>query len=336
MGILYSEFVDPQVLTDTIGADYLNQATFINSGAITRDGLPKEGSQMEWIKQTIFSGDTAGQTVGVGTEIDLKNKVQTDYALPIVWRADGAELDDISEDIMKKSGSKEGAEADASANLGVSISEKAGQMIDDVAINILDGSTKFIQTDANNYQNDNGSQVSLKGLEQCKSTRGENGKKFEGGFMVMRGLMYHQLAALGLIAATSNTMGNMKQDELVRTGILGSMLGMNIISTDKISLDSGGVDHLISLIEAGSLKMKMGGLLNIDPVIRGTRSFTSSIKFKVSAGGIMEGLSWSAAKVNPATVTNTVLATGTNYEQAATNIKNVPMAVYRCDAPSFA
>ena len=91
----------------------------------------------------------------------------------------------------------------------------------------------------------------------------------------------------------------------------------------------------LGVIERGALVMRLSGAPSIDPVIRSTRSFKDSIKFKVSMGGIVKGLSWSASKVNPATVTNTSLATGTNYEKAATNMKNVPMCVVRFDAPTF-
>jgi hypothetical protein len=335
MSIKYADFIDPQVLTDTIGADYLNESRLINSSIVRREGAPTEGSQVEWLKQTLFSGDEEGQTVGVDTEIDLKSKSQVQYALPIVWRADGAELDDISEAIIKKSGGREGAEADASADLSNAISAKAGTMADTVGIKIIDGCAKFLVTDANNYVDNSGSQVNLLKLEETRSTRGEKGVNFEGGFMVMRGVMYHKLGALGLIAATSNTMGNMKQDELVRSGVVGTLLGMNVFPTDKIALVESDTDHYIHFIESGALRMKIGNLLDIDPVARATRAFKSSIKFKMDLGGMVDGLSWGSAKVNPATLTNTALATGTNYEQAMTNIKNVPMAVYRCDAPTF-
>jgi len=334
MSIKYSDFIDPEVLEKIIGADYQNEAKTINSGIVRREGAPNESSQVEWIKQTIFSTDDTGQTIGVDTEIDLKNKTQLSYALPIVWRADGAELDDVSEAIMAKRG-REGAEADATANLANAISAKAAQMTDTVSIKIIDGCGAFLVTDANNYVNDTGSQVSLTKLEETRSTRGEKGVNFEGGFLICRGVMYHKLAALGLIAATSNTMGNMKQDEIVNTGVVGTLLGMNVFPTDKIATVSGSTDHYIHFIERGALRMLMRESLNIDPVIRATRSFKDSIKFKVALGGMVDGLSWSATKVNPATVTNTSLATGTNYEQAATNIKNVPMAVYRCAVPTF-
>jgi hypothetical protein len=333
-GIKYSDFIDPELLERIIGADYLNQAKLINSGIIRNEGVPNESSQVEWLKQTIFSGDSDGQTVGVETEIDLKSKSQLAYALPLVWRADGAELDDISEEIMTKR-TREGAEADATANLANAISAKAAQMVDTVGVKIIDGCGQFVQTEGTNYNNANGSQVNLVDLEETRSKRGENGVNFEGGFMIMRGVMFHKLGALGLVAATSNTMGNMKQDEIVRNGIRGSLLGMNLFTTDKIALDSGGTDHLIHFIEAGALRMLMAATPNIDPVIRGTRKFSDSVKFRVKLGGMVDGLSWSAAKVNPANVTNTTLATGTNYEQAATNIKNVPMAVARFDAPTF-
>jgi hypothetical protein len=334
MSIKYSDFTDPEVLEKIIGADYQNEARLINSGIVRKEGAPSEGSQVEWLKQTLFSGDETGQTVGVDTELDLKAKSQTSYALPIVWRGDGAELDDISEAIMAKRG-REGAEADATANLATAISAKASQMIDTVSIKIIDGCAAWIVTDTNNYNNANGSQANLADLEETRAKRGEKGKNFEGGFMICRGNMYHKLASLGLVAATSNTLGNIKQDEIVRTGVVGSVLGMNLFPTDKIGIVSGDTDQYIHFIERGALRMLMADNLSIDPVIRSRRAFKDSIKFKVSLGGMVDGLSWSAAKVNPADVTNTSLATGTNYEQAATNIKNVPLAVVRFDAPTF-
>jgi hypothetical protein len=329
MAITYADIYDPEVLTRLIGADYQNEAKLVNSGIVTRDGVPNEGSQIQWIKQTMFSTDDEGQTIGVGSEISLKNKVQADYAAPLFWRADGQELDDVSEEIMAKLPS-EGAEAE----MANAISEKAAHMIDSAGIKIIDGCAQFLITEASNYNNANGSQVNLVDLEETKSKRGEKGVNFEAGFMVMRGLMYHKLAALGLVAATSNTMGNMAQNEIVRGGLKGTVLDMNIFVTDKIANETGG-DYYIHFIERGALKMKMGAGVQIDPVLRSKRSFTDSIKFRVKAAGIIEGLSWGSAKTNPANVTNTALATGTNYEQAATYIKNVPMAVARFDAPSF-
>lgn len=336
MSIKYSNFVDPEVLEGVVGADYQNAAKLVTSGVVSRSGTPNEGTQVEWIKETLFSGDTSGQTVGVDTEIDLKNKSQAEYAMPIVWRADGAELDDISEEIMAKRGGTDLAIEAATTDLANGITTKAGQMVDDVAISIIDGAAQWIITDSNNYNNANGSQFNLADIEETRSKRGEKGVNFEGGFLLMRGVMYHKAASLGLVAATSNTMGNMLQDEIVRSGVVGTILGMNILPTDKIALEStGGVDHIVTLIERGALNMKLSGAPSIDPVIRSTRSFKDSIKFKISLGGIVKGLSWASAKVNPATVTNTVLGTGTNYEQAATNIKNVPMACVRFDAPTF-
>jgi len=330
MAITYADIYDPEVLQRLIGADYQNEARLVNSGLITREGVPNESSQIQWIKQTMFSSDDEGQTIGVGSEISLKNKVQEDYAAPLFWRADGMELDDVSEEIMAKLAS-EGAEA----SMANAISAKAAQMIDSAGIKIIDGCAQFIVTESTNYNDAGTSQVNLVDLEETKSKRGEKGVNFEAGFMVMRGLMYHKLAALGLVAATSNTMGNMAQDEIVKGGLKGTILDMNIFVTDKIGLVPSDTDHYIHFIERGALKMKLGGGVQIDPVLRSQRSFTDSIKFRVKGCGIIEGLSWSAAKSNPANVTNTALATGTNYEQAATYIKNVPMAVARFAAPSF-
>ncbi len=331
MAIAYSDIIDPQVIEKIIGADYQNEARLVNSGIIDRQGLPPEGTHVSWIKETLFSGDDEGQAIGVNTEISLKSKVQAKYQLPIFDRADGAELDDISEEIMAKRG-REGVEAD----LANAISAKAAQMVDSAGIKIIDGSAKFIITDANNYNNANGSQANLVDLEETKAKRGEKGTSFDSGFMIMRGLMYHKLASLGLVAATSNTMGNMAQNEIVRGGLTGTILNMNLFSTDKIALEStGGVDHLIIFVERGALKMLLGATPNMDPVLRAHRAFKSTSKFRVKMGGVVSGLSWEGTQSNPANTTNTALATGTNWAQAATNIKNVPIAVVRFDAPTF-
>ena len=329
MAIAYSDIIDPQVIEKIIGADYQNEARLVNSGIITREGLPPEGTHVSWIKETLFSGDDEGQAIGVNTEISLKSKVQAQYQLPVFDRADGAELDDISEEIMAKRG-REGVEAD----LANAISAKSAQMVDSAGIKIIDGSGAFIVTNASNYNNANGSQANLVDLEETKAKRGEKGTAFDGGFMIMRGLMYHKLASLGLVAATSNTMGNMVQNEVVRNGLTGTILNMNLFSTDKIALEAGG-DHYIHFVERGALKMLLGATPNMDPVLRAHRAFKSTSKFRVKMGGVMSGLSWSAAQSNPANTTNTALATGTNWELAATNVKNVPMAVVRFDAPTF-
>ena len=329
MSIKYSDFIDPQNIKAVIGSDYQNEAKIVTSGLITSEALPTAGTQITWLREKLFSGDDEGQAIGVDTEISLKNKEQTEYQVQVVDRADGAEFDDIAEEIMTKA-AKEGAETE----LTNAISAKSAQMLDSVGIKIIDGCGAFIVSNATNYNDANGSQANLVDLEQTKSKRGEKGVDFEGGFMVMRGLMYHKLAALGLVAATSNTLGNMKQGEIVAGGIVGTLLGMNILSTDKIALESGG-DHYIHFLERGALRMMMSASPEVDPFIRSKRSFADSIKFKIRAGGIIEGLSWTGAKANPATVTNTALATGTNYELAKAYIKNVPMAVCRFDAPTF-
>jgi len=329
MSTSYAQLVDPQLIERIIGSDYQNGARLITSGVVRREGVPMESTQVEWVKNTLFSTEDEGQAIGVNTEINLKSLVQTEYAMSIVSRADGAELDDIVEEITPK------RQTEIEATFANDLSRKAGQMVDSVGIKIIDGCRAFIVTDTTNYNDANGSQVNLVDLEQTKATRGENGQNFAGGFMIMRGIMYHQMAALGLVAATSNTMGNMAQNEIVRGGLKGTILDMNILTTDKIALETtGGVDHFIIMIEAGALAMKLSGAPKIDPFIRATKAFKDSVKFRLRLGGIVDGLSWSAAKTN--IVTNTDLATGTNYEQAATYMKNVPMCVVRFDAPSFA
>jgi len=275
MAIRYADFIDPQNIEKIIGADYQNEARTINSGLVRTEGAPDEGTHLTWLKETLFSTDTAGQALGVGTSITLKNQTQAEYQLPLVWRADGAEFDDIATEIMTKR-QREGAEA----NVTNAISAKSAQMLDDVVLDVIDGSARWIITDTTNYNNANGNQVNLVDIEQTIATRGENGIKFENGFIMMRGIMYHQIAALGLVAQTANTMGPMKQNDIVRGGLKGTILGMNPFSTDKISLESTGeVDHILVFLEPGALRVLASNNPSVDPIVRGTRSFTDSIKF---------------------------------------------------------
>lgn len=331
MAIRYADFIDPQNIEKIIGADYQNEARTVNSGLVRIEGAPDEGTHLTWLKETLFSTDDTGQTLGVGTQITLKNQTQLEYQVPLVWRADGAEFDDIATEIMTKR-QREGAEA----NVTNAISAKSAQMLDSTILAVIDGSVRFIVSNATNYNNANGSQVNLVDIEQTIATRGEKGINFENGFVMMRGIMYHQIAALGLVAATANTMGIMKQNDIVQGGLKGTILGMNPFVTDKISLESTGeVDHMLAFIEAGAVRVLASNNPSVDPIVRGVRSFTDSIKFRVKLGAIIDGLSWSGTKANPATVTNAQLQTASNYSAAATYMKNVPMAVMRCDAPTF-
>ncbi len=327
MSTRYADIIDPQNIERIIAADYINEARLMQSGLVTRGASPTEGTHITTIKETLFSTDDEGQAIGVDTDITLKNISQLEFQFPVVGRADGGDFDDIAGEITPK------RQSDAEVNVTNAISTKAAQMVDSAGIKIIDGCAAFMVTDGTNFNNANGSQVNLNDLEQTKSTRGEKGQAFAGGSLVMRGLMFHQVNALGLVAQTSNTMGNMKQGIVVETGTIGTILGMNLFSTDKIALESGG-DHFIHFIEAGALGMRLADSPDIDPVIRSRRGFKDTIKFRVRLGGIIEGLSWSSAKAN--VVTNTDLSTGTNYELMFTNIKNVPMAVARFDAPTFA
>jgi hypothetical protein len=79
----------------------------------------------------------------------------------------------------------------------------------------------------------------------------------------------------------------------------------------------------------------LGAVPELDTPLKNHRSWKTTIKFKIKMGGVFEGLNWAATQANTATTTNTALQTAANWTLAATNIKNVPMAVARFDAPTF-
>lgn len=323
----YSDIVDPQNIEMTVADDYQFEVRLLNSGILRNEGVPTEGTHLTTIKQTLFEGNGEGQAIGVDSEITLKNKTQGEFQLPIVERADGAEFDDIADAIVAKRGKD-----DIRLEVQQAVSRQSAQMADFVGIKILNGITKFIETAAVNFLDSGANDISLSFINRALATKGETATNMTdgGGFAVMRSSQFFKLQDLGLVAATSNTMGNMKQDEIVRGGLKGTLLGMNTFVTNKYPLVSGG-DQYVMFLEPNSLRFLMAPV-QVDPFQRQVRAFKDVLKFKIRLGGILDGISWSASKTN--IVTNTTLATGTNYELLKTHWGDVPAVVLRTQTSS--
>lgn len=333
----YSDYIDPQVIAANIGADYANESKIFNSGIVRDMGAPSEGSQVEWIKTALFSGNPEGQAIGVGTEINLEEEEQTSYALPIFSRADGALIDQEAERIISKAPymglSFEQVQEKIMQSMTEAVNTQAMQMYDSALAKVLSGCTEYMATNDINYLDTAADQIALNDFTQVLSEVGEAASRFTdgGAFVVLKGDMKQKLISLGLVAATSNTMGNIQQDEIVRTGSLGTLLGMNVLDTDKID-GTDDTDQYISIVGRGSMPA-FRSVIDVRPLQEKERSFQEILKFRFHGGSVVDGLSWSANKSN--IVTNTQLATGTNYETAASNTKNIPLCVIRTPAPTF-
>lgn len=329
MATSYSQIIDPELIEMTVADNYQYEARLINSGIVNVEGSPDESSQMSWIKETLFDGssnDGQGQAIGVNSQINLKSKSQLQYQLPIVQRGDGAEFDDIADAIIAKRGKD-----DIQLEVSNAVSRQSAQMTDWVAMKILNGCLLFAESDtanSSNYKDAGANDISLTYINQALATRGEKHLNIteRGGFMIARAGQTAKIRDLGLVAATSNTMGNMKQDEIVRGGIIGTLLGMTVFITDKLTYATGDGDQYVVFIERNALRMLLAPV-KMDPIQRKEREFKDVIKFYIRLGGIVDGISWGSSKTN--IVSNTDLETYTNYELSKTYWDDVPFAVLR-------
>jgi hypothetical protein len=322
----YADVIDPQVVAEIIPGDWQNSIQIVQSGLVSFAGEPLSSSLEDFIREDLFNSDEDGQTVGVGSQIDLKDLVQNKYSIPIVNRADGATLDDIEGDITAQVRTK------VQDNFIERVMEKAGRMLEGVAIATAVGCGAKLVSAAENYKDGNGSQVSLALINELRSKRGDQGK-FQGGFMLMRGDMLFKLGALGLISESSNTTSVNFKDQIVNFGEFSKILGMTPVVSDRVPTVPSETDQYIYLMEAGAIKMKGAGRPMIDPIIRATDAFADIVKFRIRVGGTVLGMGYSGTRSDK--ISNTDLQTATNWARAAKYAKNVKMAVLRVDAPTF-
>lgn len=336
MAVSYANLIDRAKIAEIVGTRYLNMAKISQSGLLSPEGNIGQGTTEEWIREELFETGTSGQAIGVNSEISLKDKTQTLYKMPVCWRADGALLDDVFEEISVKT--KRAAET----NVVNGVSRKAAQMVDDVYFAIINGYGSYAATNSVNYQDSNGSQISTSILQQGKKARSDEGS-FDNGIIVARSIVIHKLHTLGLVAFTSNTLGVQAQDSLTQTGkfVNGTVLGMSMLMVDKLynqagsALDTG--DQYVYLMEQGSIRIKNGGTPDIDPLQRKERAFQDVIKFRIKVGGTVKGITWQGSVGAQGEITNTALETGTNWTSAlkSGNEKYIPVSLIRVDAPTF-
>jgi hypothetical protein len=310
MGYLYSELVDRAKIVKIIGTDYPKMANVYRSDLLAFEGLSDQGTTEEWIRSQLWEADTL-QPVGADSEITLQGETQTLYKVPICWRAGGALLDNIWEEMRAK------ATTSAETNLTNRVNEAAAQGYDDFFVAILNGYNSYAATNSTNYLNKNGSQITPKIIQETKAKLKENGMKI--GTIVCRTLMYYQLGALGMAAYTANTLGAAAQDSLTQTGrvVNDTYLGAKVVMTDKLFNQAGLADdtqdHYISFAIPGAMMAK-------------------------NARGGVQNMSWQGTAAGDGSITDAQLATSTNWTTAVVSGSEhfIPIAVCRVDVPTFA
>lgn len=326
MATEYADIVDPEVIEETIPDDYQDNAKLVVSGLVTREPEPLEGTQASFIKETLFEGDDEGQAIGINGEITLKDKSQTKYQIPVFWRADGCLMDDIEGEITPKR--KRSIQLEASN----AVQRKALQMQDTSCVYILEGCGMYLASVPENYLDTAAVQVTLSLLQSAKSQRNDEGA-FDNGILLVRSLMYHRFCSLNLVQNDSNTLTDAKRTEVLQTGTLGVILGMNFLMTDKLAVAADG-DYYSYLCEKSALRIKGTGAPKVDPIVRAERNFQDIIKFRFKLGGHINGMDWQGTASD--LVTNAQLATAANWARAKTYAKNVPIVVMRSPVPTMA
>jgi len=324
----YSDVVVDNVIGQIIGTRYVNEAKLIAAGLVENQGVVTQGTADEWIRETLFQGSSSGQVVSVGSEFSLKGRSQEKYQVPKFWRGDAVAIDPIFDEISSK------AARDMETQIGEAVSKAAGQNLNAAMIAILNGFGAWAKANSENYVADKSSQISFPSLQEAKATRGDQGM-FDSGVIAARSPEIHKLYATAQVAATSNTAGAQAQDSVISTGnyVNGTVLGMTLLMDDAIALDSDDSLPFVYLMDRGAFGAKFAPQPKVITGIKDARMLGEVTQYYFSAAAGIKGMSYSGT-INDK-VSNTDLATGTNWALAATDAKFVPVAVLAVNTTSF-
>lgn len=325
---VFSDVVVDNEIGRVIATRYLNEAKFVASGIVENQGIVAQGTAYEWIRETLFQNSGDGQVISIGSEFSLNKKSQAKYQIPKVWRGDAGLVDLIFEDIKSK------APADQETELANAISLASAQNTDGVIAAVINGFGKWAKANNTNYVDDKSNQVSFAKFQAAKAKRGDEGM-FNNGIIVARSAEIHKLFATAQVAATANTAGAQAQDSVISTGnyVNGTVLGMTMLMSDKVALDSADSKPFIYLMERNSIGAKFSGA----PVVRGpiydVRYFGEVLQYGVSVAAGIKGMSYGGTITDG--ITNTQLATAGNWALAASDAKFVPVCVLAVNTTSL-
>lgn len=329
MPIDYSKVIDEKEVSRIIGKEYVNAAKFVAAGLVDNQGIVNQGTADEWIRESLFQGNPDGQMVSIGSEFSLTSKDQQKYQIPKLFRGDAAILDPIFDEISSK------APRDIETEFAQSIRVQAGQILDGVFAKIVDGFGAYAKAGSINYVDDKSNQISMPKLLAARAKRKDMSMFNGNGIVVGRSDEINKLYSTAQVAATANVVGLEAQDSVTRSGrfVNDSVLGFELLMTDRIALDAGDSKPFVYIIERGGIGAKFSGALNIDPLIKEPRrtSYTSTFWMSVAAG--IKGLSYSGT-INDK-VSLSALATGANWGLAAADAKFIKAVVLAVNTTSL-
>lgn len=305
--------VDLKVLQGLVGTDWLTESVLYKSGAVVRDTRPlPTGTFVTDVRTKMFEDEDEGQAIGIGSTLSSEERVQTAMNHPIVRRGNVALVDDIQGEIQA------GGPEDM-ARMADEIRRAAAVYFDTALIKTLEGS--LASTALSSLQVGAGAQLTLPLLNAAKFARGDKGyAAFQNGFILWNSAMQQYATDLGLVAATSNTYGMNAQNQIVMSGMVDKVLGMNVLVTDKLAAPDAN-DYYAYLLESGAFVVRgsMEPKIVISDVENG---FATKLKFRITFSAGIRGVSWSGSQQD--VYTNAELATGSNWTLGAASYKHVP------------
>jgi hypothetical protein len=235
-----------------------------------------------------------------------------------VWRYGSLDEDDVIQEIIAKG-------VEGAGNMNAEYAESAklagAQWLENSIIKIIEGTGAALTSN----QAGAGATATLALLLAGPAALGDQGSTLSGGARVCRSELYWMLAALGLIAATSNTFGNAAQDAMVKKGDFeGEFLGGVIFSSDKITA-STGTDHYMYFIGPQSIVLRANESPDIEmarKTVKGQFGWLMNLRVSFAAG--FKGVNWSAAGSD--SLSDSDLATSGNWALADTDSKYVRLA----------
>jgi len=316
----YSDVVVDNEIGRIIGTRYTNEAKFVAAGLVDNQGMVQQGTADEWIRESIFQDSSSGQVVSVGSEFSLKGRSQAKYQVPKVWRGDAVSIDPIFDEISSK------ASRDMDTRIAEAVSKAAGQNINAVMTSVLNGFGNWAKDNTTNYVDDKSNQITFAKLVAAKAERGDQGQ-FDSGIIVGRSSEIYKLASLGTVAATSNTAGAAAQDSVISSGrfVNETVLGMSLLMDDGIALDADDDKPFIYLMERGAFGAKYSPQPNVVTGLKDVRMLGEVTQYYFSVATGIKGMSYSGT-INDK-VTDTQLATASNWSIAASDAKFVPVSV---------
>jgi hypothetical protein len=308
-----SNIYDPIKIRAIVADKWLKDSRLIQSGIAQFDGMPIPAGTLVYQLRNRRFQDVSGQSVAAGGTVATVVKTQEKEQHPRIWRYGSTTESSVLMSIEEKDAIEE-----ANATMAADISNASTQFLDDALVAVMKG----VGAANTGNQVGSGALVTLAGLVSGLSVAGERGLNYMGGGMAMNSAVYWYLAGLGMVAATSNTFGNMLQDKIVQTGNLPTQLvGMTPIVSDKFT-EVSSKRYYVYFVQRGAVAARAGGMPVIESAsLAAQRQFGTVTNFYIDFGLGIQGMSWKLA--GKETVTDTELATAANWELAASSANQV-------------